>query len=88
VATLAAGREPANPYTKLGGAEEKSARALVTQLGAGSYAQREAASKALREMGRRVYPLLREYRDSDDLEISSRVKVLLGEVPSAGGGDK
>ena len=87
VATLAAGREPSNPYTKLAGDEEKKIRALVQQLGAGSYAEREAASKRLRDMGRRIYPILRTYRDSDDLEISSRVRALLGEVPSAGGGD-
>lgn len=88
VATLAAGREPSNPYTKLAGDEEKAIRALVQQLGAGSYAEREAASKRLRDMGRRVYPILRTYRDSDDLEISSRVRALLGEVPSAGGGEE
>jgi hypothetical protein len=88
VATLAAGREPTNPYTKLAGGEEKAVRALVAQLGSESYAQREAATKSLRDMGRRIYPLLREYREADDLEIASRVKALLGEVPSGGGAEQ
>lgn len=88
VATLAAGREPSSPYTKLAGDEDKAIRALIQQLGAGSYAERESASKRLRDMGRRIYPILRTYRDSEDLEVSSRVRALLGEVPSAGGGDE
>jgi hypothetical protein len=88
VATLAAGREPTNPYTKLAGGEERRVRALVAQLGSEAYAQREAATKSLRDMGRRIYPLLREYRDADDLEISSRVKLLLGEVPLGGGKER
>lgn len=88
VTALAAGREPSNPYTKIAGGEEKRVRSLVAQLGSESYAQREAATKSLRDMGRRIYPLLREYRDADDLEISSRVKLLLGEVPMGGGGEE
>jgi hypothetical protein len=88
VAALAAGREPTNPYTTLAGGEEKRVRALVAELGSESYARREAATKSLRDMGRRIYPLLREYRDADDLEISSRVRLLLGEVPLSGGEER
>ena len=88
VATLAAGREPDNPYTKLAGDEDRAIRTLIQQLGAGSYAEREAASKRLRDLGRRIYPILRSYRDSEDLEVASRVRALLGEVPSATGGEE
>jgi hypothetical protein len=83
---LAAGREPASPYAKLGPADEKKVRALIRQLGSEEFAKREAAGAALRAMGRRIFPILKEYRDSDDLEVASRVKALLGDLPAGGGG--
>jgi hypothetical protein len=32
-------------------------------------------------MGRRIAPLLKSYRDSEDLEISMRIKQILGDLP-------
>jgi hypothetical protein len=84
---LAAGREPEVPYKKLSPADEKQVRALVRQLGAADFARREAAGAALKAMGRRIYPILKEYRDSDDLEVASRIRVLLGDLPTAGAAD-
>jgi hypothetical protein len=86
VEKLAAGQEPANPYSKLTADEEKRARALIKELGADAYARREQAAAELRQMGRKVFPLLREYRDSEDLEVSLRIKGILGELPRSGGG--
>src|SRR5207253_2101964 len=81
VEALAAGKEPENPYTKLSPAEDAQARKLVAQLASDNYPTREAAARQLKSMGRKIFPLLREYRDSDDIEISSRIKSLLGELP-------
>jgi hypothetical protein len=85
VEALAAGREPASPYLKLTAAEERQARAWINDLGADSYGRREKAAENLKGMGRKVFPLLREYRDSDDPEVSLRVKSLLGELPRGEG---
>jgi hypothetical protein len=84
VESLSAGREPEIPYTKISVADEKRVRDLVRQLGADDFTRREAAGAALKAMGRRIYPILKEYRDSDDLEVASRVKVLLGDLPTSG----
>lgn len=81
VKQLAGGEEPTSPYTALSAEEEKQVRGLIAQLGSGQFAKREAALKALREKGRKIFPLLKEYRESDDLEIVSRIKALLGELP-------
>jgi hypothetical protein len=83
VETLADGKEPANPYTPLSAAEEKDVRAKIAELGGDSYASREKAAAALKAMGRKIYPILREYRDADDLEVGLRVKAILGELPRA-----
>jgi hypothetical protein len=81
VEALAAGKEPANPYTPLSAAEEKRVRELVKALGADSYPDREKAAQQLKAMGRRIAPLLKSYRDSEDLEISMRIKQILGDLP-------
>jgi hypothetical protein len=81
VEALAAGKEPANPYTALSAAEEKRVRELVKTLGADSYPDREKAAQELKAMGRRIAPLLKSYRDSEDLEISMRIKQILGDLP-------
>ncbi len=81
VEALAAGKEPANPYTPLSAAEEKRVRELVKALGADSYPDREKAAQQLKEMGRRIAPLLASYRESDDVEISLRIKQILGDLP-------
>jgi hypothetical protein len=81
VEALAAGKEPANPYTPLSAAEEKWVRDLVKALGADSYPEREKAAQQLKEMGRRIAPLLGSYRDSEDVETSVRIKQILGDLP-------
>jgi hypothetical protein len=83
---LAAGREPEVPYAKLSATEERNVRALIRQLGAADFTRREAAGAALKAMGRRIYPILKQYRDADDLEVASRIKALLGDLPTGGGG--
>jgi hypothetical protein len=85
VEALAAGKEPASPYVKLAPAEEKQARAWIDDLGAESYGRREKAVEHLRAMGRKAFPLLREFRDSEDPEVALRVKGLLGELPRGDG---
>jgi hypothetical protein len=85
VEALAAGKEPANPYTPLSAAEEKRVRDLVKGLGADSYPEREKAAQQLKEMGRRIAPLLASYRDSEDVETSVRIKQILGDLPRAEG---
>jgi hypothetical protein len=84
VEALAAGKEPADPYQPLTKDEEKNVRKLVTQLGDPSYAVREKAAAELRAMGRKIMPLLKTYRDSEDPEVSLRIKGLLGELPRGG----
>jgi hypothetical protein len=81
VEALAAGKEPVNPYTALSAAEEKRVRELVKALGADSYPEREKAAQHLKAMGRRIAPLLKSYRDSEDLEVSMRIKQILGDLP-------
>ena len=88
VESLAAGKEPTNPYTPLTAAEEKVVRETVRELGSDSYAQREEAAAKLKAMGRKIYPLLREYRDSEDLELALRIKAILGELPRGEGDQK
>jgi hypothetical protein len=85
VEALAAGKEPSNPYVALTPAQSKQVRDLVRELGSDVYAARESAAARLKGMGRKVYPLLREYRDSEDLEVASRIRVILGELPSGEG---
>ena len=58
----------------------KKARLLIAQLGAESYKDREAATKALEAIGRRIVPLLRRYRDNGDPEIRVRVEHLLDKL--------
>ena len=58
----------------------KKARLLIAQLGAESYKDREAATKALEAIGRRIVPLLRRYRDNGDPEIRVRIEHLLDKL--------
>jgi hypothetical protein len=81
VEALSDGREPPSPYLRLSEAEQARVRGLVKALGDDAYAKREAAAGQLRGMGRKIYPLLREYRDSEDFEVASRIRALLGELP-------
>jgi len=83
VEALAAGREPASPYTPLAEAEVQRVKDLVKELGAESYARRERAAAELKKMGRRITPLLKQYVDSDDEETAVRVREILGDLPLA-----
>ncbi len=57
--------------------------ALVAQLGAGRYADREAAAEALTRLGRTALPALRDARFAPDLEIRSRTQVLIRKIEGA-----
>jgi hypothetical protein len=81
VETLAAGREPENPYRALTAAEQREVRRLVRELGAESFERRDRAAQELKAMGRRIFPALRTLRDSPDAEVSTRVRAILGELP-------
>ena len=50
---------------------------LVAQLGAEEFAQRDAAWKALKEMGAKARPYLQRHLDAKDPEVRQRVKSLL-----------
>ena len=54
-----------------------SPRALVEQLGAARYADREAAARALEQLGREALPALEAARNSRDMEIRTRTASLL-----------
>jgi hypothetical protein len=57
--------------------------ALVSQLGAARYADREAASLALERLGRAALPALRGARDARDPEIRTRAAGLVQKIESA-----
>ncbi len=54
--------------------------ALVEQLGAARYADREAAASALAQIGRAAVPALQSARDSRDMEIRTRAAALLRKI--------
>ena len=81
VEALSAGKEPPNPYIPLNAAEEKRVRSLIEKLGSSSYPERQKAEAELRQMGRRVMPILRKFRGSEDPEVALRIRSILGEVP-------
>jgi hypothetical protein len=51
--------------------------ALISQLGAESYRDREAATKALQEMGPSIIPLLRRHLANPDPEVQQRIQGIL-----------
>ncbi len=53
---------------------------LVGQLGAGRYAEREAAGKALEQLGRPALTVLRAVRDAHDPEIRTRASHLIQKI--------
>ena len=53
---------------------------LVSRLGAGRYAEREAASRPWSDLGRPALPALRAARDSHDPEIRNRASGLLQKI--------
>jgi len=56
---------------------QEELRQLVAQLGSASFAEREAADKRLRELGRLAIPILRECLTSPDLEVVLRAERIL-----------
>jgi hypothetical protein len=67
-------KEAPAPAAKAGDAE---VRRLIKQLGAESYAQREAASKGLAALGEKAVSALKEARNHPDAEVKRRVARLL-----------
>ena len=55
-----------------GGEPSQDLAALVAQLGAARYADREAAAQAIERIGRPALPALRSARDARDLEVRTR----------------
>jgi hypothetical protein len=53
---------------------------LLQQLGAARYADREAAARALEQLGREAIPVLQGARDSRDMEIRTRAGALLQKI--------
>ncbi len=54
--------------------------ALVEQLGAPRYVDREAAARELEHLGRKAVPVLQAARDSRDMEIRTRAAALLHRI--------
>jgi hypothetical protein len=77
-ATVAAG-EPLRSST---GPNAADVERLVQQLGSDRYAEREAASKALAEIGEPAMKPLRKAASSDDAEVRRRAKQLLEDIPA------
>ena len=65
-----------------GGEPSEDVGALVTQLGAARYAEREAAAKELERIGRPALAALRSARDSRDLEVRTRASSLAQKIES------
>ena len=59
---------------------------LVGRLGAESFKDREAATKALAGMGPRIIPLLRKHLESTDAEVRGRVQTVLKTLAARRGG--
>jgi len=53
---------------------------LLEQLGAARYADREAAARALEQLGREAIPVLQNGRDARDMEIRTRAAALLEKI--------
>jgi hypothetical protein len=62
---------------------DRDPAALVAQLGAARYADRQAAAEALERIGRPALPALRGARDSRDLEIRTRAWSLAQKIEGA-----
>ncbi len=65
-----------------GGEPSQDVGALVIQLGAARYAEREAAAKELERIGRPALAALRSARDSRDLEVRTRASSLAQKIES------
>lgn len=65
------------PYALPGPETLEKVLKLIAQLGAESYADREAATKALAEMGKSIVPLLKKHLTSPDPEVRQRIGQIL-----------
>ncbi|MDA7979673.1 MAG: hypothetical protein MPJ50_12975 [Pirellulales bacterium] len=70
----------AEPVPLAAPAAEPDIRAWVSQLSSREFAQRERASQALLEAGKRALPYLREAFVSDDLEVALRSKRIVAAI--------
>lgn len=61
---------------------EADPASLVARLGSSKFAEREAASRSLQELGPRALPALRAARESKDPEVRTRVAVLVDKIES------
>lgn len=66
----------------LGLSSGSNPRDLVSRLGAGKYAQREAASASLEKLGREALPALKAARNARDAEIRNRALHLVDRIES------
>ena len=64
-------------------AADSTSAALVRQLGAGRFADRQAAALELERIGSRALPALRAARLSRDMEIKTRAQALLVKIETA-----
>jgi hypothetical protein len=72
------------PEGKKEAVDEKSVRALVTQLGDESFEKREAAHKRLAALGEQALPLLQKAaKETADLEVRTRLGELIQAIHSS-----
>ena len=64
----------------LGQSPDADPRALISQLGAPRYAQRETAAVQLQQLGRRALPALRIAREMKDPEVRTRAAALINKI--------
>jgi len=58
----------------------RKAEKLIAQLGAESYADRQAATKELVKIGKGVVPLLEKHRSNPDAEVRQRIEQILAQL--------
>ncbi|MCY2927347.1 MAG: hypothetical protein NT031_18305 [Planctomycetota bacterium] len=61
---------------------------LIRQLGSGTAAAREAATRALAGMGKGIAPILRRYGADPDPEIAQRIQIILTDLGATPGEDQ
>ncbi len=76
------GKPLTNPYSAMTSQEQERIRDLARSLGAAAFEEREDAQRKLKTMGRKIFPVLREFRADADAEVSLRTRDLLGELPA------
>src|SRR5579875_2485814 len=69
-----------SPYVQSGDPDPARIQHLIQQLGSDKFHEREAASKALEEIGEPTLELLQNATESEDAEIRRRVKTLMATI--------